>query len=468
MTPQEMVERALAAARGLDGAIAIATDTSRADLRWARTTLTTNGESHVVELTLIGFRATADGFATATLARSQPDEAGIDDLVAGVARALAHAPSSDDAFPLVEPHEPAPADWTAPADRTSSTALEPLAYPLGELFRASTSGGIELFGYAEHETTTTWLGSSTGLRRRHCQPSARLEITAKSHGRTRSAWWGLASDDFRDLDLSPAGSALGQGLDWQGRRVEVPAGRHRAVLTPGSIGDLMVDLWWSSSAREAVEGRSVFSAPAHQAASTGATRIGERLSARDLALSSDPHDPLIPAAPFLATSASSDAASVFDNGIAIDRVDWLRHGILEHLLAPRWLAQAHDLPVGVSADSLRMEDVAGQGSLDDVIARTDDALLVTCLWYNRLVDPQTLLLTGLTRDGVYVVKGGEVIGATTNFRFNDSPVGVLERISDAGVTQRTLPREMGDYAARVAMPPVVVEDFHFSTVSDAL
>ena len=462
MTPQEMIERALEAASGLDGAIAIAIDTSRADLRWARTTLTTNGESRAVELTLIGFRATADGVASATLSRSQPDHDAIKDLVAGVSQALAHAPRSDDAFPLVEPLGPGLANWATPPDRTSSAALQPLAYPLGELFRASASEGVELFGYAEHETTTTWLGSSTGLRRRHCQPSARLEITAKSHGRSRSAWWGVAADDFRDIDLAPAQRALRQSLDWQGTRVDVPAGRQRALLTPGAIGDLMVDLWWSSSAREAVEGRSVFSAP------NGLTRIGEQLTSRDLTLSSDPHDPVIPAAPFLATSASSDAASVFDNGIAIDRVDWLRHRVLEHLLAPRWLARVHDIPVGISADSLRMEDAAGEGGLDDVIARTDDALLVTCLWYNRIVDPQTLLLTGLTRDGVYVVRDGEVIGATTNFRFNDSPVGVLQRISDAGVTQRTLPREMGDYAARVAMPPVVVEDFHLSTVSDAL
>ncbi len=92
---------------------------------------------------------------------------------------------------------------------------------------------------------------------------------------------------------------------------------------------------------------------------------------------------------------------------------------------------------------------------------------MTCLWYNRVVDPQTLLLTGLTRDGVYVVKGGEVVGAATNFRFNDSPVAVLGRIEDAGVTTPTLAREMGDYFNRAAMPPLLVKDFNFSTVSQA-
>ena len=109
----------------------------------------------------------------------------------------------------------------------------------------------------------------------------------------------------------------------------------------------------------------------------------------------------------------------------------------------------------------------GHGELADVVARTAGGLLVTCLWYNRVVDPQTLLLTGLTRDGVYVIEGGEVVGATTNFRFNDSPVSLLGRVTDAGATGPTLAREMGDYFNRSAMPPLQVSGFNFSTVSQA-
>lgn len=463
IAPHELAERALQAAAGLDGAIAIVTANSRADLRWARTTLTTNGESRQTDLTLIGFRHVADGIATATLSRSQPDDEAVRSLVAAVSASLAGAMAAEDATPLIESAQASPSpDWSEPTPLTSSAALTPLSGPLGHLFGACTASDIELFGYAEHELSTTWLASSTGLRRRHTQPSARLEITAKSHGRSRSSWWGHASDDFDSIDLLPGEAELRRGLDWQARRIDVGPGRHRALLTPGAIGDLMVDLWWSASAREAVEGRSVFSAP------EGRTRIGERLSDRPICLTSDPHDPVIPASGFLATAASSDMSSVFDNGIALERVDWLREGVLQHLHCPRWLAERSGVPVAVSADTLRMTDDSGQGSLEDVIARTEDALLVTCVWYNRVVDPQTLLLTGLTRDGVYVVRDGEVAGAAGNFRFNDSPVAMLGRITDAGVTHRTQPREMGDYAARVAMPPVTVEDFHFSTPSDAL
>ena len=102
-----------------------------------------------------------------------------------------------------------------------------------------------------------------------------------------------------------------------------------------------------------------------------------------------------------------------------------------------------------------------------MIAGTSRGLLLTCLWYIREVDPQTLLLTGLTRDGVYLVENGEVTGAVNNFRFNESPVAMLARITEAGATGPTLPREWGDYFTRAAMPPLRVEGFNMSSVSQA-
>jgi predicted Zn-dependent protease len=100
-----------------------------------------------------------------------------------------------------------------------------------------------------------------------------------------------------------------------------------------------------------------------------------------------------------------------------------------------------------------------------MVGGTERALLLTCLWYVRAVDLQTLLVTGLTRDGVYLVEGGEVTAAVNNFRFNESPVSMLGRIAEVGRTERTLPREFGDYFTRIAMPPLRVADFNMSTVS---
>jgi predicted Zn-dependent protease len=106
-------------------------------------------------------------------------------------------------------------------------------------------------------------------------------------------------------------------------------------------------------------------------------------------------------------------------------------------------------------------------ALDDMIARTERGLLLTCLWYIREVDPVTLLVTGLTRDGVYLVEGGEVVGAVNNFRFNESPIDVLARTMDAGRTERALSREWGEWKSRTAMPALRVADFNMSSVSPA-
>jgi predicted Zn-dependent protease len=102
-----------------------------------------------------------------------------------------------------------------------------------------------------------------------------------------------------------------------------------------------------------------------------------------------------------------------------------------------------------------------------MVAATDRGLLLTCLWYMREVDAQTLLLTGLTRDGVYLVEGGEVVGAVNNFRFNESPVDLLRRLGEVGRTEPTLCREWNDYFARTAMPALRVGEFNMSTVSQA-
>jgi predicted Zn-dependent protease len=106
-------------------------------------------------------------------------------------------------------------------------------------------------------------------------------------------------------------------------------------------------------------------------------------------------------------------------------------------------------------------------SLNQMAEATGRGLLLTCLWYIREVDPQTLLLTGLTRDGVYLVEGGEVVGAVNNFRFNESPVDLLRRTTEVGATELTLSREWSDWFTRTAMPPLRIPDFNMSSVSQA-
>jgi predicted Zn-dependent protease len=159
--------------------------------------------------------------------------------------------------------------------------------------------------------------------------------------------------------------------------------------------------------------------------------------------------------------------SVFDNGMPVPAASWITDGKLTDLARTRaWARQSGAAPrpyVG----NLILDGAAGGRSLDEMIADTERGLLLTCLWYIREVDPQTLLLTGLTRDGVYLVENGQVQGAVNNFRFNESPIDLLGRLTEIGRTEPTLSREWNDDFRRTAMPAVRVPDFNMSTVSQA-
>jgi len=184
-------------------------------------------------------------------------------------------------------------------------------------------------------------------------------------------------------------------------------------------------------------------------------------------LFSDPAYPGLECTPFVVAHASGPDSSVFDNGLPSPRASWVSSGTLSALHSSRYSAGSAGVAVAPSVDNLIMSAPGASASLESMIASTKRGLLLTCLWYIREVDPQTLLLTGLTRDGVYLVEEGEVVGAVNNFRFNESPVGMLSRLLEVGATSPTLPREWGDYFNRAAMPALRVEAFNMSSVSQA-
>ncbi len=308
---------------------------------------------------------------------------------------------------------------------------------------------------------TTYLASSAGLRARYDQPTGHVELNAKSADFSRSAWAGVPTSDFADVDMEPVTAELSRRLGWAAREVELPPGRYQTILPPSAVADLLIDLYWSAGARDAHDGRTVFSRPG------GGTRVGERLTDVPLTLRSDPGASFLQCWPFVVAHESSSFSSVFDNGLALEPTSWISEGVLAALVQTRHSAQLTNLPVTPYIDNLILDGPAGGPSLDAMVETTDRGLLLTCLWYIREVDPQTLLLTGLTRDGVYLVEGGEVVGAVNNFRFNESPVDMLGRVAEVGASVRTLPREWTDYFSRTAMPPLRVDGFNMSSVSEA-
>ncbi|MEV4358307.1 metallopeptidase TldD-related protein [Nonomuraea sp. NPDC004186] len=455
MRPQEMVEKALELSAN-DDCVVLVDEKSTANLRFAGNTLTTNGVARSARLTVISIA----GQSVGVVSRAAVREDQLADVVAAADAAAREAQPAEDARALVEGVPQSP-HWGSAVEPTDIGVFEGFAPALGDAFAAAEAGGRKLYGFAEHSLTSTFLGTSAGLRLRHDQPTGRLELNAKSADLKRSAWTGVSTEDFTDVDVAALDASLTQRLEWAKTRIDLPAGRYETLLPPSAVADLMIYLFWSAGARDALDGRSVFSKPG------GGTRVGERLGTLPVTLSSDPSAPGIACAPFVTAHASSRESSVFDNGLPLGPTGWIKDGTLEALLQTRYSAELSGLPVTPGISNLIMSGPEGGRSMEEMIASTERGLLVTCLWYIREVDPQTLLVTGLTRDGVYLVEHGEVVGEVNNFRFNESPVDLLGRLTEVGAAGRTLPREWNDYFQRTIMPAVRVPDFNMSTVSQA-
>ena len=455
---QEIVERALAASTA-DDQIAFVVESSEANLRWAGNSLTTNGAMRSRQVVVVSFVDGGSGMAAGTVSRTGTPDIGA--LVAASEQAARDAGPAEDAVPLVTEKPAGAGDWDADPASTSIEVFADFAPALGQAFGEARDRGELLFGFAEHQMETTYLGSSTGLRLRHDQPTGRVELNGKSPDFSRSVWAGTGTRDFRDVSVPDLAADVARKMAWSQRRVELPAGRYETLLPPSAVSDLMIYLYWTMEARDADEGRNVFAKPG------GGNRVGERLANLPLTLRSDPSAPGLEAAPFQVVGASSGTASVFDNGMATPAVDWISEGTLTNLIRPRAWALKTTAPATAAVDNLILEDATATGTQDEMLASTERGLLLTTLWYIREVDPQTLLLTGLTRDGVFLVEGGEVTGAVNNFRFNESPVDLLGRAVQASRTERTLPREWNDWFTRTAMPALRVPDFNMSSISPA-
>jgi predicted Zn-dependent protease len=292
-----------------------------------------------------------------------------------------------------------------------------------------------------------------------------MELNAKSADLRRSSWAGLSTVDFTDIDVLAMNAVLTERLGWARRRVDLPPGLYDTVLPPTAVADFMVYLAWSAGARAAHEGRSAFAAGSQTG---GGTRIGERLTERPLTLYADPTEAGLECAPFVQTPHPSDEVSVFDNRAPAGRINPVRDGAISQLSHALAASAKNGEPFTPAVDNLILAGGDESRTTADLVADVDRGLLVTSQWYLREGDPMTMLLTGLTRDGVFLIEHGEITAAVNNFRFNVSPLDVLRHGVDVGRTERCLSREWSDWFTRSAMPSIRVECFRMSSVSKAL
>jgi len=457
---QELVERAVASADalGADGCMVLVEETSHVDVRYALNTTTTNGVQRGRSVSVIALSGESVGSARRT------GEVGTDGVAEMAAAALAdarQAPPAADAFRLVEVDQTRPArQFGLEPEETDSGALEDVLSALSGAFGRARARDAVLAGFAEQDLATLYLGSSTGVRLSHAQPTAAVSLVGRTADGSGSAW--VAAPTIAP-SMEEMEEEIWRRLDWAGTQVSLEAGRYEVIMPPSAVSDMMAMLAFDAlGGQDAEDGRTVFSGEG------GGTLVGETITTLPFTLSSDPFEPGIACTPFVATEASGSEVSVFDNGLPSARTDWLHDGVLARLRYHRAGAAKSGVEMAPYIDNLmlRCGDRDG-GSLDDMVARTERGLLLTCLWYIRVVDPATLLCTGLTRDGVYVIEDGAVVGAANNFRFNESPVDLLARATEVGTPVRSLGREFGEYLNRTIMPPLRIGDYNMSSVSRA-
>ena len=269
--PQEIVERALAASTA-DDQITFVVESSEANLRWAGNSLTTNGAMRSRQVVVVSFVDGGAGMAAGTVSRT-----GTPDVADARRRQRAGRPrrrTGRGRRPAGEREaRRAPATGTPSPRETSIEVFADFAPALGQAFGEARDRGELLFGFAEHQMETTYLGSSTGLRLRHDQPTGRVELNGKSPDFARSVWAGTGTRDFRDVSVPDLAADVARKMAWSQRRVELPAGRYETLLPPSAVSDLMIYLYWTMEARDADEGRNVFAKPG------GGNRVGERLAA---------------------------------------------------------------------------------------------------------------------------------------------------------------------------------------------
>jgi predicted Zn-dependent protease len=456
--PQDLVEQALEIATL--PCVSWVTEHAEANVRWANNALITNGEMRSRRLTVTATAEVEGGIGAGTVSQEISGAGNVGDVVAAAERLARTGRPAEDVAPLVENYAHHDV-WDESPEITSIDVLGELAKGLGVAFEGAQAAQQLLFGFAEHAVATTYLGSSTGLRRRGVQRTGKLELNAKTADFQSSAWLGKTTRDFSDIDVAEAIDELATRLKWATTKLSLPPGRYETLLPPGAIADLMIYAYWTANARDAEEGRNVF------AGGNGTTKIGQRLAELPITLLSDPQYPGLETTPFVDfTSSFDDTSWAFDVGLPINATTWIQDGVLRELIRNRAHAGRTGTQPTPPADNLIM-DGSGTANLEQMISTTKRGLLLTCLWYIREVDPERLLLTGLTRDGVYLVEDGEVVGAVNNFRFNESPIELLGRITEIGAAQLTLCREWNDYFNRTIMPPIRVPDFNMSTVSQA-
>ena len=428
-----LLTRVLAHSRAEHCEVSLAAS-ARGNLRTARNTVSTAGanEDHVVTVRAMFGRRSASASA------NQMDEATLKRTVRAAEELARLAPEDPEWVAPLGPQSyvAVPAAWSDATARLSPAERADLSAPGLEIAKAR---GCTAASYLEDRRGVLAKLSSTGLFGYQRASSLEYSVTMRTADEAGSGYASRDENDVRRLDAAGAARiAADKALASRAPR-ELAPGTYPVILEPAAAVELLDLLVVALSARAADEGRSPFSRPG------GGNRIGERLFSESVTLRSDPADADIPGSPW-AQDGRPQAART-----------WIERGTLRALFGSRYWSEKAGTELPPPPWRYIME--GGSGTLEDIIRQTERAVLVTRLWYIRTVDPRTLLHTGLTRDGTFLVENGRIAHAVKNFRFNESPVAMLQAVEALSAPER---------ANGAMVPAMRLGRFAFTSLSDAV
>ena len=324
-----------------------------------------------------------------------------------------------------------------PADRARAalTALEP----------ARKAGDLKVAGFIVVNAGANAIGNRNGMFAYNRATTANYTLTARTDDGTGSGWAGVEHPDWKQIDFAGMATRAIEKARLSRNPVAIEPGRYTVILEPQAVGDLVQLMGFALNARNADEGRSAF------AKQGGGNKIGEKIVDPRVTIFSDPQDPQLLAQPY------------DGQGMPLSRQVWVENGVLKQLFYTRFWAQKQSKQATGFPSSIKL--VGGTTSMDDMIKSTPRGVLVTRLWYLRSVDPRTILFTGLTRDGTFLIENGKITKAIKNFRFNESPLFLLANLEAIGPAIRLGGTEQG---GPVVMPAIKAKDFNFTSLSDAV
>jgi predicted Zn-dependent protease len=319
--------------------------------------------------------------------------------------------------------------------RAAMTALEP----------ARRAGDLTAAGYLVVNTGTNALGNKEKLFAYHKNTNANYTLTVRTTDGTGSGWAGAEHPDWKQLDIAGVSTRAIEKARLSRNPVAIEPGRYTVILEPQAVGDLVQLMGFYADARSSDEGRSPF------AKQGGGNKIGEKIVDPRISITADPFDPMVLSQPW------------DGDGLPLGKQVFIENGVLKELYYSRfWAQKMKKQPTGAPTSFIMS---GGTTSVEDMIKSTPRGILVTRLWYLREVDPRTILYTGLTRDGTFLIENGKISKSVKNFRFNDSPLFMLNNVEALGRPVRLAGTEAG---GAVVVPPIKVRDFNFTSLSDAV